>query len=283
MRWDLGRTSGVQDRRGIGMGGAVGGGGIAVVIIALVGYFFFGIDPRTFLGSGTTTQPVAGGGQIEASACPADDDACRFADVIHTSTIDTWAPLFQARGQTYRPSQIAVYTGGTDTGCGTGQAAMGPFYCPADDTIYLDLTFFHTLDKELGAPGDFAKAYVIAHEAGHHVQNVLGISEKVQAAQQRLSQAEGNLLSVRLELQADCYAGVWAKQSNTKLNWLETGDVEEGLQAAAAVGDDTLQKRSQGMVVPDSFTHGSSADRMKWFRTGYDTGNPAACDTFGQS
>ena len=280
MRWDLGRTSGVQDRRGMGAGAIAGGGGIATIVIALIGYFVFGIDPRTFLDT-AGTQQVAGSQQVAASACPEGDDSCRFADVIHTSTIDTWAPLFQTRNQTYHPSQLAIYTGGTATGCGMGQSAMGPFYCPADDTIYIDLTFFHTLDKDLGAPGDFAKAYVIAHEAGHHVQNLLGISEKVQAAQQRLNQAEGNILSVRLELQADCYAGVWARQSNTKLNWLEAGDVEEGLQAAAAVGDDTLQKRAQGTVVPDSFTHGTSADRMKWFKTGYDSGNPALCDTFG--
>ncbi len=281
MRWDLGRTSGVQDRRGMGAGAIAGGGGIVTVVVALIGYFVFGIDPRTFLDTAQTTQSVSRAESVQEAACPEGDEACRFADVIHTSTIDTWKPLFQARSQTYRPSQIALYTGGTPTGCGMGQSAMGPFYCPADDTIYIDLTFFHTLDKELGAPGDFAKAYVIAHEAGHHVQNVLGISEKVQAAQQRLNEREGNLLSVRLELQADCYAGIWARQSNTKLNWLEEGDVEEGLQAAAAVGDDTLQKRGQGMVVPDSFTHGSSADRMKWFKAGYDTGNPAMCDTFG--
>lgn len=281
MRWDLGRTSGVQDRRGMGAGAIAGGGGIVTIVVALIGYFVFGIDPRTFLDTAQTTQSVSRTEAVQEAACPEGDEACRFADVIHTSTIDTWKPLFQARNQTYRPSQIALYTGGTPTGCGMGQSAMGPFYCPADDTIYIDLTFFHTLEKDLGAQGDFAMAYVIAHEAGHHVQNVLGVSEKVQAAQQRLSEREGNALSVRLELQADCYAGIWARQSNTKLNWLEAGDVEEGLQAAAAVGDDTLQKRGQGMVVPDSFTHGSSADRMKWFKTGYDSGNPAMCDTFG--
>jgi len=281
MKWELGRSGGVQDRRGLGVGGVAGGGGVVVIIVALIGYFVFGIDPRTVMDAASGTQAVTGGGAVEASACPEGDTACQFTDVVHQSTIDTWKPLFQARGQAYRPSQIAVYTGGTQTGCGMGQSAMGPFYCPADDIIYIDLNFIHTLEKDLGAGGDFAMAYVIAHEAGHHVQNVLGISEKVQSAQQRLSEREGNVLSVRLELQADCYAGVWAKQSNTRLNWLEEGDVEEGLRAAAAVGDDTLQKRGQGMVVPDSFTHGSSADRMKWFKTGYDTGNPSACDTFG--
>ena len=282
MKWEDGRSGGVEDRRGLSAGHYVGGGGIAVIIIALIGYFFFGIDPRQILGTVQTQAPtaqVADG--VPGTQCPQGDEACHFADVIHASTDDTWAAIFAAEGKTYRPSTISLYSGGTETGCGQGETAMGPFYCPEDEKIYLDLDFFNTLDKQLGAPGDFAKAYVIAHEAGHHVQKLLGISDKVQAAQQNLNETDANVLSVKLELQADCFAGVWAKQSNTRMNWLESGDVEEGLKAAAAVGDDTLQKQTQGVVVPDSFTHGTSAQRMKWFKTGFDSGKPAACDTFG--
>ena len=173
-----------------------------------------------------------------------------------------------------------LYSEDTQTACGDGNAAMGPFYCPEDERVYIDLDFFNTLDKQLGAPGDFAKAYVIAHEVGHHIQKLLGVSDAVTQKQQD-NPDEANALSVRLELQADCYAGVWAKQSNSKMNWINTKDVEQGLNAAAAVGDDTLEKKTQGQVVPDSFTHGTSAQRMHWFKTGYDTGNPQACDTFG--
>ena len=182
--------------------------------------------------------------------------------------------------KTYQPSTLVTYSEGTSTGCGMGQAAMGPFYCPADERVYLDLNFFSVLEQQLGAQGDFAKAYVIGHEVGHHVQHVMGISDKVSQAQSRLSEGAANALSVKLELQADCFAGIWARKSNEQHNWLEAGDIEEALGAASAVGDDTLQKRSTGQVVPDSFTHGSSQQRMYWFKQGFDSGQVARCDTF---
>ncbi|MGA9658395.1 MAG: neutral zinc metallopeptidase [Asticcacaulis sp.] len=280
MRWQGGRRAGVEDRRGGGggIGGPVGGGGIAVVVIALIGYFVFGIDPSRLLdtsGRDTTTAEAPA-----STGTPGDEDG-QFVDVIHTSANDTWQALFDNEGKTYRPSTIVLYSQGTRTGCGFGEAAMGPFYCPADEKVYIDLDFFHTMDTQLGARGDFARAYVIAHEVGHHVQKLLGTSDAVSREQQGLSKTGANALSVKLELQADCYAGVWAKQSDTKMNWIEAGDIDEALGAATAVGDDTLQRRAQGRVVPDSFTHGSSAQRSLWFKKGFSTGNPADCDTFG--
>jgi predicted metalloprotease len=277
MKWDLGRRGGVEDRRGLSGGAIAGGGGIGVIVIALIGYFL-GVDPQQLTQIVNQAQGPAQQ-QAGVEGTPTDEEGA-FADVVHTSANDVWSQIFQQTGRTYRPSTVVLYTEGTSTGCGYGQAAMGPFYCPADERVYLDLNFFQTLDTQMGAGGDFAKAYVIGHEVGHHVQNVLGLSQRVQNAQGRLSEAEGNKLSVKLELQADCYAGIWARQSNDQLNWLESGDLEEALRAASAVGDDTLQKRSTGSVVPDSFTHGSSAERMQWFKTGYNSGNPDACDTF---
>ncbi|WKL57200.1 neutral zinc metallopeptidase [Asticcacaulis sp. ZE23SCel15] len=278
MKWDLGRRGGVEDRRGLSGGAIAGGGGIGVIVIALIGYFL-GVDPQQLTQIVNQAQGPAQQ-QAGVEGTPTDEEGA-FADVVHTSANDVWAQIFQQTGRSYRPSTVVLYTEGTSTGCGYGQAAMGPFYCPADERVYLDLNFFQTLDTQMGAGGDFAKAYVIGHEVGHHVQNVLGLSQRVQNAQGRLSEAEGNKLSVKLELQADCYAGIWARQSNDQLNWLESGDLDEALRAASAVGDDTLQKRSTGSVVPDSFTHGSSAERMQWFKTGYNSGNPDACDTFG--
>lgn len=278
MKWEGGRRSGVEDRRGMGGPGMIGGGGIVVVLIALAGYYFFGIDPQAIMGG---LEQVQGGQQQEASVGNPQDEAGAFVDVIHTSANDTWAELFRAQGKSYSPSKVVLYDNATGTGCGTGQAAMGPFYCPADNRVYLDLNFWSTLDRQLGAKGDYARAYVIAHEVGHHVQNQLGISDYVEQQSRQVSKSAANALSVKLELQADCYAGVWANRSNVKMNWLEAGDIEEAIGAASAVGDDTLQQASQGRVVPDSFTHGSSADRIKWFRTGFARGNPADCDTFG--
>ncbi len=280
MRWDLGRESGVEDRRGLGPAHLIGGGGIGAVILAAIGYFVFGIDPRTTMNATQSLQQQSPQQHVANGGCPQGDETCRFVDVIHTSADDTWTAIFRDEGQTYRASNIVLYNGGTGTACGTGQTAMGPFYCPGDETVYLDLDFFNTMDQELGAKGDFARAYVIAHEVGHHVQKLLGTSDRVAAAEERGGAEGAQGASVRLELQADCYAGVWAKQSNSKLNWLESGDLEEAINAASSVGDDTLQKRSQGTVVPDSFTHGTSAQRMKWFRAGYDSGNPGNCDTF---
>ncbi|MBW8880815.1 MAG: neutral zinc metallopeptidase [Asticcacaulis sp.] len=282
MRWEGGRSSGVEDRRGGGMGGPglIGGGGLAAVVIALIGYFVFHIDPRETLAG---LQGTGDGKQAEASVGSPQDEEGHFADVIHTSVNDTWEEIFRAKGKSYHPSTIVLYDNATPTGCGGGQAAMGPFYCPQDERVYLDLSFNRTLEQQLGAGGDFARAYVIAHEVGHHVQNLLGISAAVEKAEQRLGGAGANRMSVKLELQADCYAGVWAYRSDQKQHWLEAGDIEEAINAASAVGDDTLQQASQGRVVPDSFTHGSSADRVKWFKAGFAAGDPADCDTFGGS
>ncbi|MDC7683891.1 neutral zinc metallopeptidase [Asticcacaulis sp. BYS171W] len=271
--WQGGRRGGVEDRRGMGAGVALGGGGIGAVVIALIGYFVFGIDPQVLLSQSGQT---GASGPAAVSACPQGDTACDFADVMHTSANDVWAGLIQG----YQPSTIVLYSQGTQTGCGMGQSAMGPFYCPADQKVYLDLDFAHTLERDLGASGDFALAYVIGHEVGHHVQNVTGVSDKVQNARRALGESESNALSVKLELQADCYAGVWAKRSDAKNHWLQSGDLEEAITAASAVGDDTLQKRSGGQVMPDSFTHGTSKERMYWFNAGYSSGDPNACNTF---
>ena len=288
MRWEDGDQDGnIEDRRGmrprVGRGGNIGIGGIAVV---LIGYFVFGVDP------GTLMQIVAGqdGGSYTQDAgrqgAPGDQSG-KFVDVILTSTTRVWTGLLKDTKTPYRaPQPLVLYTQATGTECGTGQSAMGPFYCPPDERIYLDLDFFNELSARFGAPGDFAKAYVIAHEVGHHVQNVVGTAAKVTSAMRRASnQTEANRYSVALELQADCYAGVWAAHaqaaSNGKIT-IDYSDLEDGLRAAKAIGDDTLQKQTQGRVVPDSFTHGSSAQRVEWLKRGYDQGNPAACNTFAQ-
>ena len=285
MKWQDEDSGGVDDRRGLGPAHYAGGGSIGLIVIALIGYFFFHIDPSRIMSAGAAMQqngaPAAA--QCQAGAqCPEGDTECLFADKIHHSTDKIWAAYFEAHGQTYKPSTITLYTAETNTGCGDGQAAMGPFYCPADQHVYLDLDFFNTLEKQLGASGDFAKAYVIAHEVGHHVQNLLGTSDKVSQLQARLDERGANAASVKLELQADCFAGVWAKQSDSEKHWLDAGDIDEAMGAAAAVGDDTLQKETQGRVVPDSFTHGTSAQRKHWFMQGFDSGDPNQCDTFAQ-
>lgn len=280
MEWRKGRSGGIEDRRG-GGGPAMAGGGIVAVIIGLIGYYFFGLDPNAVMNvvnqvQGDQTAQVS---KTDELSKPEDEQAL-FLDVVHTSANDVWTEIFAQSNKTYRPSILTLYSQGTNTGCGFGQAAAGPFYCPADDRVYMDTEFFKTLSDRLGARGDFAMAYVVAHEVGHHVQNVLGVSAKVQARQQSVSKKQANLLSVRLELQADCYAGVWAKKSNTTLNWLEAGDLEEAFEAASAVGDDTLQKNATGTVNPDGFTHGSAAQRLNWFKRGFETGSPDQCDTF---
>jgi hypothetical protein len=278
MRWRGGRGSGnIEDRRGMGAG-AIGGVGAGGVVLALIGYFVFGIDPST------TLQAVSGGGQAEQQAgargAPGDE-AGRFVDVISTSVDDVWTQVFKQEGRTYRPpAGVVLYDNATGTGCGTGQAAMGPFYCPADHKVYLDLSFWRELESRFGAQGEAARAYVIAHEIGHHVQNLLGDADRAQ----RMGARGAESGSVRLELQADCYAGVWAARAPEVSGGqvaLDPKDVEDGLRAAAAVGDDTLQQQATGHVAPDSFTHGSSAQRTRWFRKGVDSGDPAACDTFG--
>ena len=280
MRWQGGRRGGgIDDRRGMG-GGAVAGGGIGVTVLALIGYFVFGIDP-------STTQQVAsqfggaGVGEQQANVGSPEDQAGQFVDVVKTNIDDVWRTKLEG----YTPPTVRLYEQGTNTGCGFGQSAMGPFYCPTDTTVYLDLAFWQAMETQLGASGaDFARAYVIAHEFGHHVQTLTGASQQVREAQQRArGEAEGNRYSVALELQADCYAGVWAANAANVSNGavaLEQGDLEEGLRTASAIGDDTLQQRGGGRVSPDSFTHGSSAQRVQWLQRGYQSGDPATCDTF---
>jgi predicted metalloprotease len=276
MRWTGGRRGGgVEDRRGLSGGGLAAGGGIGALVIGLIGYFVLGINP-------STTQAVlsqfGGLGEERGEVGTPRDDAGMFVDVIGTNINDVWA----AQLANYTPPKVVLYEQGTNTGCGHGQSAMGPFYCPTDQTVYLDLSFWQEMQTKLGASSaDFAKAYVIAHEFGHHIQTLTGASQKVQQAQRSLGQAEGNRYSVALELQADCYAGIYAanaaKVSNGEVA-LEAGDLEGGMQTANAIGDDTLQKRSGGRVTPEGFTHGTSAQRKQWLLTGYQTSDPRACD-----
>jgi predicted metalloprotease len=279
MRWSGGRRGGnIEDRRGMG-GGVVGGVGAGGVILALIGYFVFGIDPSTTL---KTVDAVNGGGQQQQQAgvegTPADE-AGAFVDVVATSVDDVWSGIFQKNGERYPSPKVVLYNQGTATGCGAGQAAMGPFYCPNDQKVYLDLSFWDELAGRFGAEGEAARAYVIAHEIGHHVQNLTGQMNRAE----RLGQRGADSGSVRLELQADCYAGIWAARAGQVSGGqvaLDPQDIEKGLRAAAAVGDDTLQKQTQGRVVPDAFTHGTSEQRMRWFRKGVDAQSVAACDTF---
>lgn len=273
MRWGSGRGSGnIEDRRGLGPGAA--GVGVGGIVLALIGYFVFGIDPQQTLGM---VQGAGGEQQQGAMGAPVDEEG-KFADQILGSTEDVWGEIFREAGQSYQPPITVLYTQGTNTGCGYGQAAMGPFYCPNDRKVYLDLSFFKQLESQFGAPGEFARAYVIAHEVGHHVQTLTGTSSRMRQAQEAAgSRGEANEQSVRLELQADCYAGVWAKRSNDQRGWLDPGDVEAGMRAAAAVGDDAL---TQGRVSPDNFTHGTSEQRTRWFTIGFQSGDPDTCDTF---
>ncbi len=279
MRWDdLRQSSNVEDVRGSTGGGRGLKLGVGGTLIALVVSYFLGIDPRLILGlmSAAPTQTPA---PTAAPGTPQDEQG-RFIAAVLGETEDTWSAIFQARGAQYVPPKLVLYRDQMPTACGTGSAAAGPFYCPLDRKVYLDLGFFQQLSDEFQAPGLFAEAYVVAHEVGHHVQNQLGIADKVRAAQERASEAQANQLSVRLELQADCFAGVWAKHADQTKHILEQGDVESALRAAAAVGDDTIQKRSRGYVVPDSFTHGSAAERTSWFKRGLASGSIQDCDTF---
>ena len=286
MRWEGNReSSNVEDARDSGGGGGgfgLGGKsiGIGTIVIALVGGAIFGINPLTILGmlsGGGGSAPVQ---QAPAHAPPAGDQGAKFVSVVLADTEDVWGKLFSAGGATYHAPKLVLFRGATGTGCGTGQSAMGPFYCPADQKVYIDLAFYDTLRSRLGAPGEFAQAYVIAHEVGHHVQNELGIAGKVDAMRSRAGQAQGNALSVKVELQADCFAGVWAHHSQQSKNWLDPGDIEAAMNAAAKIGDDALQRSAGRAVVPESFTHGSSAQRQRWFNAGYQSGSVKACDTF---
>ena len=286
MKWEGNReSSNVEDRRsgGGGGGGLLGGRGIGLgtIVIALVGGWIFGINPLTILGvlSGDGA-PTAQVQQGPAQRPPADDRMAKFVSTVLADTEDVWKQQFTRGGAAYSEPRLVLFRGATSTACGQGQAAMGPFYCPADQKVYIDLGFYETLKNRLGAPGDFAQAYVIAHEVGHHVQNLLGISRKMDDMRARVSQAQYNALSVRLELQADCFAGLWAHHAQNARQVLEQGDVEEAMNAAARIGDDALQRGSGGAVVPESFTHGTSAQRQRWFATGLKTGELKACDTF---
>ena len=285
MKWEGNRESdNVEDRRGSGGGFPLPGGrgiGIGTIVIALLGGWLLGVNPLTLLGL------LSGGGvppaqvqQAPAQRPPADDRLARFVSTVLADTEDVWHGVFRQAGGSYQEPRLVLFRGATPTACGTGQSAMGPFYCPADQKVYIDLGFYETLQSRLGAPGDFAQAYVIAHEVGHHVQNLLGISAKVDQMRGRVSQAEYNRLSVRLELQADCFAGVWAHHAQNARQILEQGDVEEAMNAAAQIGDDALQRSSGGAVVPESFTHGTSAQRQRWFHAGMQQGSLKACDTF---
>lgn len=283
MKWEGNRQSdNVEDRRGSGGGMPVFGGrsiGIGTIVVALLGGWVLGINPLTILGllSGGSPAQVQ---QVPAQRPPADDTMARFVSTVLADTEDVWQEVFRQQGGNYQQPRLVLFRGATPTACGTGQAAMGPFYCPGDRKVYIDLGFYQTLKDRLGAPGDFAQAYVIAHEVGHHVQNLLGISTQVDQMRGRVGQAELNRLSVRLELQADCFAGVWAHHAQNARQILEQGDVEEAMNAAARIGDDALQRAGGGAVVPDSFTHGSSAQRQRWFHTGLQQGSLKSCDTF---
>ena len=281
MRWEGGRESdNIEDRRsgGGGMGRGIAGGGIGVIVIA-VAAMFLGVDPGLVMSVLEGTQPPIST-QAPAQKPPANDVQAKFVSVVLADTEDTWQALFKQGGAQYREPKLVLFRGAVQSACGHAQAAMGPFYCPGDEKVYIDLSFFDDLQKRFKAPGDFAQAYVIAHEIGHHVQNLLGISGKVHAARQRVSETEYNKLSVRLELQADCLAGIWAHHADRSRQILESGDVEEALNAATAIGDDRLQMQARGYVTPESFSHGSSEQRVRWFRRGLETVSFQQCDTF---
>ena len=270
-------SSNVEDRRGGFAGVGRGGIGLGTIVVALAASYFFGIDPSFILGLAGNHQPAA---PVAAHKPPADDGMARFVSKVLASTETTWAAIFAESGARYQQPKLVLFTGSTPTACGTGQSAMGPFYCPADRKVYIDLSFYRDLKQRFHAPGEFAQAYVIAHEVGHHVQNLLGISDKVHKAQQGASKARANALSVRLELQADCFAGVWGNRADAAKQIIEPGEIAQALNAASAIGDDRLQQQSQGRIVPESFTHGSSAQRMRWFKRGMDSGDLRQCDTF---
>ena len=288
MKWEgQEQSDNVEDRRD--QGGGYGGGGLGLghigiggVVVALLAGWLFGVNPLTVLGllsgGGAPTLQQAPAVPVRHSA--AEDREAVFVRVVLRDTEKVWTQIFQAAGGTYRDPTLVLFRGATPTACGTGQAAMGPFYCPGDSKVYLDLDFFDTLSRRLGAPGQFAQAYVIAHEVGHHVQKLLGISDKVDAARRNAGAVRSNALSVRLELQADCFAGIWANKAQATRQIIEAGDIDQALNAAAQIGDDTLQRKASGTVQPETFTHGTSAQRVHWFKQGFETGQIEQCDTF---
>ena len=289
MKWGGNRQSdNVEDRRdGGGSSGGRGIGGRSIglgsVAIALVVSYFLGVSPLTVLNVLSGGSPEASTQSAPARKPPASDPMAAFVSTVLADTDDVWKDVFTKGGGTYVEPKLVLFRGTTATACGQGQAAMGPFYCPADQKVYIDLGFYETLKNQLGAPGDFAQAYVIAHEVGHHVQNLMGITSKMEQMRGRVSQTEYNALSVRLELQADCFSGVWANHAQAARQLLEQGDVEEAMNAAAKIGDDALQRSGGGQVVPDSFTHGTSAQRQRWFNLGLNNGSVKRCDTFAAS
>jgi predicted metalloprotease len=293
------QSNNVEDRRGTGGGmrfpggglggglggGRIGGGGLGIggIVVLLIVAWVLGINPLTLLsggdlGSGGYEQEQAPGGSMSS---PQEDELKQFVSVVLADTEDAWSDLLPRVGAQYRNPKLVLFSGGAESACGFAQSAVGPFYCPGDEKVYLDLDFFDALSNRFGAPGDFAQAYVIAHEIGHHVQKVLGIEQQVEQARSSMTETQANALSVRVELQADCLAGVWANHANQEKGLIESGDIDEALAAASAVGDDTLQKEATGRVMPDSFTHGSSEQRARWFKTGFGSGDINDCDTFG--
>ena len=281
MKWeDERRSENVEDERGRSFGGVgMVGGGIGTIVIVVVA-LLLGVDPRALLQQIPSGSSVPAQTQRPVQSSPEEDKLKDFVSVVLADTEDTWRELFKASGRQYEDPKLVLFSGAVQSACGFAQAAVGPFYCPADHKVYIDLGFYRELRERFHAPGEFAEAYVIAHEVGHHVQNLLGISDKVHAAQQRGSEQHANALSVRLELQADCLAGVWAYHADRARHILEAGDIEAGLNAASQIGDDRMQLRARGYVSPDSFTHGSSEQRVHWFKRGLETGGTKACDTF---
>ena len=281
MRWQDGRRStNVEDRRGSRMPGRVKGGSIGILLLALVG-MYFGIDPSIILNMGESvqvSQPGQSGAPVEQTE--EDRQLAEFVSVVLADTEDVWKEQFRAAGQTYAEPNLVLFSGAVQSACGFAEAAMGPFYCPGDGKVYIDLSFYRELKRNMNAPGDFAQAYVIAHEVGHHVQNLLGLSRQMEAMRRQVSKTEYNRLSVKMELQADCFAGLWAHHAHRARQVVEPGDIDEALNAASQIGDDRLQKQQRGYVTPDSFTHGTSAQRVSWFQRGYQTGRFDNCDTF---
>ena len=281
MRWQDGRRStNVEDRRGSRIPGRVKGGSIGILLLALVG-MYFGIDPSIILNLGESvqvSQPGQSGAPVEQTE--EDRQLAEFVSVVLADTEDVWKEQFRAAGQTYAEPNLVLFSGAVQSACGFAEAAMGPFYCPGDGKVYIDLSFYRELKRNMNAPGDFAQAYVIAHEVGHHVQNLLGLSRQMESMRRQVSKTEYNRLSVKMELQADCFAGLWAHHAHRARQVVEPGDIDEALNAASQIGDDRLQKQQRGYVTPDSFTHGTSAQRVSWFQRGYQTGRFDNCDTF---